>query len=383
MYNLVFYCESEVFGGHEKMALAAHHAIRKYDNSIRIQWLVNPRNALLIDSLTSSGAPFAFLRNAPAFSFRRNPFSALWKICCNAVALRHMSPDLILVIQGNISISFDGILAAKMARIKCCSYIPMVYRLSEVKNHRFPAFSDSIWSLLYRAVSSYITIDAEQAVRLRHQNRNASVAVVENYVPGVEPLPRREQIRATLGIPPGKTVLSVIGRIEFTHKCQDWIVQKLKNDPFLADKYVLFVGSGPNQDALSAMLTLETRDRFGIIGWTSDLRGVYAATDVLLIASKVEGVPLVMLEALSYRIPVIGTDINGMRSWLPELWRYSWGDAAGLKRGITNAITAHDSHAWDKIAEHLIYIHDERRFASQFREALTQCCNCRHSLATG
>jgi len=82
------------------------------------------------------------------------------------------------------------------------------------------------------------------------------------------------------------------------------------------------------------MLVPEVRDRFGLIGWKNDLREVYAATDVLLIPSKVEGVPLVMLEALSYRIPVVGTDRDGMRSWLPVEWRFRWGDTEGFKHGI-------------------------------------------------
>jgi glycosyltransferase involved in cell wall biosynthesis len=118
----------------------------------------------------------------------------------------------------------------------------------------------------------------------------------------------------------------------------------------------------------------EVRDRFGLIGWKKDLREVYAATDVLLIPSKVEGVPLVMLEALGYGIPVVGTDQDGMRSWLPKQWRFSRGDTVGLKRGIETALASASPGVWDGIAERLVQVHDEGRFAAQFAHALIQAC---------
>jgi glycosyltransferase involved in cell wall biosynthesis len=142
----------------------------------------------------------------------------------------------------------------------------------------------------------------------------------------------------------------------------------------MTDKFVIFVGDGPDARTLQALLVPEVRDRFNLIGWKSDLSDVYAATDVLLIPSKSEGVPLVMLEALSYRIPVVGTDRDGMRSWLPAQWRFTWGDIEGLKHGIEQALTVTSADVWDSIAERLDQVHDEDRFAAQFSHALTQYC---------
>jgi glycosyltransferase involved in cell wall biosynthesis len=200
------------------------------------------------------------------------------------------------------------------------------------------------------------------------------VFVVENYVPKTEPLDAQRNTKAALGILPGRKVLAVIGRTEFSNKCQDWILQVLQNDPFLTDKFVIFVGDGPDARALQAMLVPEVRDRFSLIGWKSDLSDVYAATDVLLIPSKSEGVPLVMLEALSYGIPVVGTDRDGMRSWLPAQWRFSWGDIEGLKHGIEQALSVTSPDVWGNIAERLVQVHDEDRFAKQFSQALIRYC---------
>jgi glycosyltransferase involved in cell wall biosynthesis len=247
----------------------------------------------------------------------------------------------------------------------------MVFRISDVKKYKFPILANFVWSLLYRAMSSYITIDAEQATRLRQMNHSASVMVVDNYVPKSEPLDVCQNTKATFGIPPDRKVLTVIGRIVFPQKCQDWILMELKNGPFMADKFVLFVGDGADAQALLSMLTPEVRDRFGMIGWKKDLRDVYAATDVLLIPSKIEGVPLVMLEALGYGIPVVGSDQDGMRSWLPAQWRFNWGDTKAFKRSIDQALTVKSPNVWNSMVKRLAKVQDEARFATQFSQALT------------
>jgi glycosyltransferase involved in cell wall biosynthesis len=373
-FHILFYTESEAFGGHEKMAVAAHAAIQRRYDSVRIQWLISKQNDVLKAALDDAGLMYTTVGTGVAYSLWRNPFCSLAQIWRNAVMFRRLSPDLVLVVQGEILLSFGGIVSAWLAWKRVCSYIPMVSRISDSKNFRFPVLADFAWSLLYRGVSSYITIDDEQAGRLHRENRKASVVVVENYVPKPQGLGSALSAREILSIPPGKTVLSLIGRIEFSHKCQDWTLQVLKNDSFLADKLVLFVGDGSDLDALQSMLVPEVRDRFKLIGWTGDLREVYAATDVLLIPSRSEGVPLVMLEALSHGIPVVGTDRDGMRSWLPVEWRFRWGDVEGFKHGIERALSGTPSEVWAGIDERLKQVQDENRFAAQFSEALIHYC---------
>ena len=370
MHNVVFYCDSESFGGHEKMAVAAHAAIRRHCDEIQISWLVNACNHRLVEALEQARFHYTTLVDAPSFSPRRNPLRALFKISRTAATLWRLSPDLVMVVQGNIARSYDGILSSLLSGLRCCSYLPAAFRISSVRNYKFPALADFAWSLLYRTTRRYITIDEEQAGNLRLHNPKASILVVENCIPRSVSIEISADGKASLKIPPGKKVLAVIGRIDFPSKCQDWIFRELSCDPFLSDKFVLFVGDGQDFDKLQAMLVPEVCDRFGLISWRNDLRDIYAATDVLLIPSRVEGVPLVMLEALDYGIPVVGADHNGMRSWLPAEWRFDWGDTAGLKRAIGFALSARSCEVKASFAERLNSIHDEVRFATQFREAL-------------
>ena len=383
MHKIIFYSDSDAFGGHEKMAVAAHAACRRHGAPIEIQWLVNERNLRLKDALQKEGLNYATLVDAPSFSFRGNPLGALRKILGNARRLRRLAPGLVMVVQGNIAHSYDGVVSALISGIRCCSYIPMVFRITHVKKRRFPRLWDFIWSRLYRTIFFYITIDSEQAMRLRRENKKASVIVVENYVPKSDPLDMEQDARIKLGIPPGRKVLAHIGRIAFQHKCQDWVFRQLKDDPFLTDKFVLFVGDGPDAHLLRAMLAPEVQDRFGLMEWTNDVREVYSASNVLLLPSKVEGVPLVMLDALGYHIPVVGSDQDGMRNWLPLEWRFNWGDIAGFKLAIQHALATTAPDVWKRIDDRLEEVNDEGRFATQFSHALTQFCERGETSAPG
>ena len=93
MYIIIFYSESDVFGGHEKMAVAAHAAIQQRYDCIRIHWLVSERNHYLTDALEKAGLSHTALENAHAYSLWRNPLYALLNICRNAAAFRRLSPD--------------------------------------------------------------------------------------------------------------------------------------------------------------------------------------------------------------------------------------------------------------------------------------------------
>lgn len=56
----------------------------------------------------------------------------------------------------------------------------------------------------------------------------------------------------------------------------------------------------------------------------------YAACDVLLLPSRYEGVPLVMLEAMSVGRRIIAARVDGMADMLPPEWTFPSGDVESL-----------------------------------------------------
>lgn len=54
-----------------------------------------------------------------------------------------------------------------------------------------------------------------------------------------------------------------------------------------------------------------------LTGYVADMTGLYPAIDILLMTSDIEGIPMCILEAMSYSIPVLAPDVGG----IPEIIR--------------------------------------------------------------
>jgi glycosyltransferase involved in cell wall biosynthesis len=125
--------------------------------------------------------------------------------------------------------------------------------------------------------------------------------------------------RGSLGIPEGMPVLSVIGRLS-PEKGQDVFLEACRLAAQKDCKFVgVLVGEGPWEDELRARaktLGLELRVRFA--GHCQDVAPVYAASDVIVIPSRSEGLPNVLLEAMASGKPVVATRVGGIPEVLSD-----------------------------------------------------------------
>ena len=80
------------------------------------------------------------------------------------------------------------------------------------------------------------------------------------------------------------------------------------------DCELLFAGDGPDRMRLVKMA--EKANNVTILPWQDNINTLYDRIDFLMLPSRYEGVPLVMLEALARGIPVIGSDVDGMKELL-------------------------------------------------------------------
>jgi len=70
--------------------------------------------------------------------------------------------------------------------------------------------------------------------------------------------------------------------------------------------------------------------RVQVLPWSDNPAEIYAGIDMLWIPSRFEGVPLVMLEAMSCGLPVVASDVDGMAELLPEGWLYPSGNLRAM-----------------------------------------------------
>lgn len=159
-------------------------------------------------------------------------------------------------------------------------------------------------------VDARIAVSASVADSYRDRPyTTAPVHVVENGVEPTRPTRTRAAVRASLDVPPDAPVALAAGR--FTpQKGYDLLIEAARRlpDPAL----VLIAGDGPGlEDARAAVARTGAPVR--LLGRRDDLPDLLAAADLLVIPSRFEGLPLVVLEAMAAGRAVLGTDVAGTR----------------------------------------------------------------------
>lgn len=80
---------------------------------------------------------------------------------------------------------------------------------------------------------------------------------------------------------------------------------------------LLVVGDGELRDALIRQVRdLRLRDRVVFCGWQKDMPACYEALDAVVLTSKNEGTPVVLIEAMAAGKPVIATRVGGVQDLL-------------------------------------------------------------------
>jgi glycosyltransferase involved in cell wall biosynthesis len=122
-----------------------------------------------------------------------------------------------------------------------------------------------------------------------------------------------------LGVPNGRRIMVAMGRLD-KQKGLDWLLSFAS--PLLAQTPqhdLVIVGDGPQRREL-----MNVADQAGVgsrvhfPGWRSDIPSILAASDLLLLPSRWEGMPNVVLEAMASGLPVVATQSEGVCELLSE-----------------------------------------------------------------
>lgn len=131
-------------------------------------------------------------------------------------------------------------------------------------------------------------------------------------------------IRLSLGFDPAKKIIGTVGRLVADKAHRDFvkaislIVHKRK------DVLGVIVGEGELRPVLERMIRdLGLKDHVALLGYRSDTSELYRAMDVFVLSSASEGFPLTVLEAIHSGVPVVATDVGGIRECI-ESGKEGW-----------------------------------------------------------
>ncbi|MCL5949397.1 MAG: glycosyltransferase family 4 protein [Candidatus Bathyarchaeota archaeon] len=189
---------------------------------------------------------------------------------------------------------------------------------------------------------------------------------------------KQEEMRRKLGIPRNAIVVLTVRRLVYKNGV-DTLIEganiAVKKNPRIV---FLVVGKGPdfNNIKLKAQ-QLGIENNFRLTGFVSDedLPFYYNAADLFVLPSKSgEGLPLVALEAMACALPVITTDVGGIREILkddygklvppnqPELLAKAVLDFAAVdfsSRKKELRALMEERFSWDTNVERLVEIYEE------------------------
>lgn len=117
--------------------------------------------------------------------------------------------------------------------------------------------------------------------------------------------------RASLGLPPAGFLFAAVARIA-PEKNLPALLKAFQGIALInSDARLLIVGDGPDRKSLqesSSRLGLEERVQFA--GQRDDMQRIYPLIDCLVLPSLSEGMPLVVIEAMAFAIPVIASSVG-------------------------------------------------------------------------
>jgi glycosyltransferase involved in cell wall biosynthesis len=330
--KIYVYSSAAAFGGHELMALQGLTALLESGHQLFCR--ISACNTALIMHIRylMEKYPGAVTLRLGRYHARSLQIVRTWlswfQIFPLVKEINASGAQRVLVLQGDIEQASEGILAARLSRVKTVSYIPMVMSGRE-RSIRLPWVRDLLSKPLYRLVHRFIVISEYFERRLAEFGATEVVVVFnsiadEFFKTESGRLPKRQ----ALGVRQGEFISGFLGRVSYQQKGLDRLLELLHvGRSFFSENRMLIVGDGPDRSRLEKDLHEKGLNHCVILSpWVTQERQVfYDAMDVFLCFSRFEGVPLSMLEATARSVPILSVSLTPLLGVLPAVFV---GDAA-------------------------------------------------------
>lgn len=130
---------------------------------------------------------------------------------------------------------------------------------------------------------------------------------------------QRLVVRRELGLDSAAFVIAQVARLDVL-KDHLTAVRTMK---FVVDTnpeaMLVMIGEGPERTAIEAEIeTLGLQKNVRLLGLRKDIPQLLSATDAMLLTSVSEGIPLTLIEGMAAELPIVTTDVGGIREVVSE-----------------------------------------------------------------
>jgi glycosyltransferase involved in cell wall biosynthesis len=133
---------------------------------------------------------------------------------------------------------------------------------------------------------------------------------------------KRKKTRSAFGIQDGDVAIAIVGRLAPV-KDHDFFLQVIEKvlDQTTQSIQVFIVGDGSERQNIEEKVDQLNRlfdNKIHMTSWITDIASFNAGMDVLCLTSKNEGTPVSLIEAQAAGVPVITTDVGGVKDVVDE-----------------------------------------------------------------
>ena len=151
---------------------------------------------------------------------------------------------------------------------------------------------------------------------------NTNSIVIHNSINCIKSDIIKNDLKNKLGIPKYAILLINIGRLT-EQKFQINILNAIKilekDKSAINEYFVVIVGDGPKKTQLIENIQINNiNNRVKLIGERDDIQDLLSISDIFILSSKWEGLPLTILEASSYSLPIVSMDVGGVSDFITD-----------------------------------------------------------------
>lgn len=175
---------------------------------------------------------------------------------------------------------------------------------------------------------------------------------------GIDPAPFRRLthiglLKASLGVPDSSPVIGSVGRLNRQKSPFDFVKVAAIIHQIRPEVHFIWVGDGPLEKNVQGLVKdFGLEQNFHLLGQRNDVPQCLQVMDCFVLTSLWEGLPLVVLEAMSAGAPIVATDILGTRELISH-----------EKNGFLASVGDHQSLA-ELVLELLSDFEKRKRFVS-------------------
>lgn len=142
------------------------------------------------------------------------------------------------------------------------------------------------------------------------------IDVIYNGIPiekfRVDKSSQKSKLRQQLNLSPETTLITQVARLDYL-KDHTTAIESVAYASRNCSIHLLIVGEGPELDTIQTAIEKHSvQDRVHLLGLRKDIPNILAETDILLLTSISEGIPLTLIEGMATGLPIVSTDVGGV-----------------------------------------------------------------------